>query len=70
MLKKMISGLRGLFSRRCPCCERLRRDVKRRARNTSYVDDELNWLVSCLDCYQEDYEYYAELWRDYYHSRL
>lgn len=69
MLKKMISGLRGLLPRRCPCCERLRYDVKRRLRNTAFLDDELNWLDSCLDCYQDDYEYYADLWHDYYHSR-
>lgn len=41
--------------------------IAKRRLNTAYVDDELNWLVSCLDCYNEQYEWYAELW-DYYYS--
>lgn len=50
----------------CPCCKRLRPDVSLRRRNTRYVDEMLNWLPSCEECYAEDYAYYADLWDDFY----
>lgn len=54
----------------CPCCKRrrLRRDVRRRRRNTSYCKslDDNNYLTSCGDCYDEDCEYWADMWADYY----
>ena len=55
---------------RCPCCERDMPDVERRRRNTAYVDDELNYLVSCGECHARDLEYYQELWDDYWRGRL
>lgn len=53
----------------CPWCERyFRYNIKTVRRNTSYVDDATNWITACKDCIEEDYEYYAELWNDYYSS--
>lgn len=43
---------------------------KRRRLNTAYVDEELNYMTSCLDCYREIVEYYKERWADYYHGLL
>ncbi len=53
----------------CPCCERYSATVESRRRNTSYDDDRLNNLYSCQECYDKDYEHYADLWKDYYSSR-
>lgn len=54
----------------CPCCERDMPDVERRHRNTAYVEEELNWLESCNECFQADWEHFADMWREYYGSRL
>lgn len=54
-------------------------EVKERHRNTAYPyskeDKEAgkpdpNLMVSCEAHYQEDYDYYQELWDDYYRSRF
>lgn len=44
--------------------------VKRRRLNTAYVDEESNYLTSCLSCYWETVDYYQDLWDDYYSSIL
>ncbi len=38
--------------------------------NTAYVDDKMNYAIGCKYCQKDSYEYYAELWADYYGSRL
>jgi len=43
---------------------------KRYRMNTAYVDDKNNYSIGCKFCQQESYEYYQELWNDYYGSRL
>jgi len=52
----------------CPCCRLPVDDLRLFHRNTCYVNEELNWLVSCEDCQNEDYIYFADLWADYYSS--
>jgi hypothetical protein len=52
--------------RRCPCCDRLDQTVRVRRRNSSYVNDTLNWLHSCASCFREDFEHFGDLWSDYY----
>lgn len=53
----------------CPWCGRyFRYGVKTVRRNTSYVDDASNWITACKECREDDHEYYAELWNDYYSS--
>jgi hypothetical protein len=54
----------------CPCCERLRTDVISRRQNTAYVDDTLNWLDSCLDCWLAADLYWAEMWDEYNRGRM
>lgn len=53
----------------CPWCERyFRYSIKTVRRNTSYIDDATNWITACKECREDDYEYCAELWNDYYSS--
>jgi len=50
---------------KCPECERLMPDVKERRRNTAYTKDEINYHITCLECHQQDWDYYQERWDDY-----
>jgi hypothetical protein len=43
---------------------------KRYRMNTAYVNEESNYAIGCKYCQQESYEYYQELWDDYWGSRL
>ena len=54
----------------CPICGESKPDVERRHRNTMYNDDESNYLTSCMDCFQEDWDYYQELWDDIYADQM
>jgi hypothetical protein len=55
----------------CPCCGRyFRWPITTQRRNTSYCEESCNFMTACKECHKEDYEYYAELWKDYYASRL
>lgn len=49
----------------CAICSR-KGYIKKRRLNTRYVDDERNFLTSCLKCYDQAYDDYAEMWNDYY----
>lgn len=53
----------------CPFCNELSFYVKTRHRNTAYCDEKSNYLTSCDKCYQEDYEYYDALWKEYKSSQ-
>lgn len=55
---------------KCPCCERMMYSVCRRRLNTSYEEEESNYLNSCLYCFADQYEYYAERWDEYYQGRI
>jgi len=35
----------------CPICGTVGLDVEQRRQNTAHADDALNWVVSCLDCF-------------------
>lgn len=54
----------------CPCCKQKMYSVDKRRLNTSYDHDKSNYLTSCLYCYADVYEYYAERWEEYYSGRL
>lgn len=45
-------------------------NVERRRLNTAYVNEESNYMTSCIFCYLEAYKYYEDLWADYYASIL
>lgn len=49
----------------CPCCGCFGLIGKRRL-NTRYVEEESNWLLSCLTCHEEAISYYNDLWEEYY----
>lgn len=38
--------------------------------NTAYVKEEANYSFGCKYCQKESFEYYQELWDNYYSSRL
>ena len=48
----------------CPCCGE-RKVALRRRRNTKYVDDSKNYLYSCLECFQDDSDYWSGKWEEY-----
>lgn len=55
---------------KCPCCEKMLYSVERRRLNTQYENDSQNYVTSCLYCYADQYEYYAERWEEYYSGLL
>ncbi len=57
-------------SMKCPCCEKEADEIERRRMNTAYVDDDSNWMISCLPCFDEMEEYWQERWDDYNRGRL
>lgn len=53
----------------CPCCQRNRvGPIKTWHRNTAYVNDELNYLTSCVHCIMLDDLNFAYDWADYYNG--
>jgi len=52
----------------CPICGR--KDAEIYHRNTAYHDYWRNVAVACEYCQREEYEYYADLWADYYGGLL
>ena len=43
---------------------------KRFRMNTAYLEEESNYSVGCKHCQKECFDYYEELWNDYYSSRF
>ncbi len=62
--------LTRIYGPKCPCCERRSKSIESRRRNTRYVDDDLNFITSCDDCFREDDRYWKEQWDDYWSSVL
>lgn len=55
----------------CPwCCRYFRYNIRTVRRNTQYCDPRNNWITACKECRENDYEYFAELWNDYYSDCL
>lgn len=54
----------------CPHCGRYRWHVARRYQGTAYIDNRLNYVSTCIPCYDEVIEYWEEMWDDYYRGRL
>ncbi len=55
-------------TKKCDCCEREQETVERRRENTAYIDKEQNYIVCCLDCYDERQEMWKDMWEEYYAS--
>lgn len=55
----------------CPCCDRyFRWPITTERRLTQYCDAKNNYMTACKECHKEDYDYYAELWKEYNAGRL
>ena len=52
------------------CCVVCGSEAKRRRQSTAYVNDELNFVIACDDCFKEIEEYWMERWDDYWSSVL
>ena len=52
----------------CQCCQR--GGAIRRRQGTAYVEDELNWVTLCDECHELNEEHWADMWQEYYASRL
>jgi hypothetical protein len=57
---------------RCPICHKWETlaSIRSRRMNTAYCDDKLNFLTSCLDCWEQSEEDWKERWADYNSGRL
>jgi protein-arginine kinase activator protein McsA len=49
---------------KCQNCER--EDAVRYHQNTKFVDEERNWVTLCPPCAEENDEYWADMWSQYY----
>lgn len=58
----------GGFIKKCPECGEFfwPWDVESRRLNTAFVKDELNFVNTCPECYYKFYDYYTEMWGQYY----
>lgn len=50
----------------CPACGKIKLSIKTVRQNTAYVDDFKNYFRGCEDCREQNDEYWAEMWNDYY----
>jgi hypothetical protein len=70
MLAKIIHWMleTGGFIKQCSYCGEYvwPWDVENRKLNTAFVKHELNFMESCPDCYDRYYDYYTEMWGQYY----
>jgi len=55
---------------KCPHCERESDTVERRRQHTMYVDDELNYVTCCLECFKRVQEHWADMWEEYWRNCL
>lgn len=42
------------------------RKGRRQRQNTSYCDDERNWVIACDPCMETIQEHWNEMWAEYY----
>lgn len=52
----------------CPQCGKWFQKVRTTRQNTAYVEDELNFFTGCRECEEQNDEYWAGMWEDYYGS--
>lgn len=52
----------------CPCCEKWFRRVRTLRQATQYIDDDQNWFTGCKKCDEQNDEYWADMWEQYYGS--
>ena len=64
-MKKFIIKIFG----RCDSCGRWFKYPKRRRTNTAYNNEESNYSIECLDCYNYHEECWEQMWKDYTENR-
>ena len=50
----------------CPVCNTTCNSVEKRRQNTRYVNEDQNYIVSCVECYKNREEYWKEMWEEVY----
>jgi len=49
----------------CPVCGSCT-NIRRRRLNTNYYEEESNWMISCIECFNDIVAQYADIWSEYY----
>jgi hypothetical protein len=72
MNKKKMKQLKFILipELECHSCGIKGRHVKTVHKNTAYIVNHLNYANFCRPCEIESFEYYADLWSDYWGSRF
>lgn len=49
----------------CSRCKTEKESTWIRRTNTAYVEEKLNWVLECDECYEQTEEYWEMMWRDF-----
>jgi hypothetical protein len=63
--KRFIEVLYNMaYNTNCPECNEIvpKKEIEKRKMNTAYVNEEENYLTSCIKCFDEIEERWKELW--------
>lgn len=55
-----ITIINGLII--CPCCNEMHEEISFKRRYTSYINIDMNYLMACEQCHNDDHDYFDELW--------
>ena len=67
-MEQFLADVDEKYPLECDRCGQL--GATRRRQNTAYNDDSMNWNTLCEDCQKNVDEYWADMWDEYYGSRL
>ena len=70
MMRKPRPEDHGNAPQPCPNCDAYTDSVRRRHMHTAYVDDEMNYVTCCWECFDIIEDYWDEQWDDYNSGRL
>lgn len=55
----------------CPGeCQSFKTTIKMRRMNTAYVDEDLNYIECCNECFEEVQAHWKDMWDEYYSGIL
>lgn len=49
----------------CGQCNQQKDSVERRQTNTAYVEEELNWVTECAECFELTEDHWRMMWEDH-----
>ncbi|MOA31764.1 hypothetical protein D3C78_1529390 [compost metagenome] len=49
---------------KCARCKQEKESTKKRRTNTAYVEDELNFVTECDECFEETESYWEQMWKE------